>query len=114
MEIDDFNKRPFLKLKRECAMTFCCFNRPKLLVFDNSRGNEVLLGSVMVPWKLMERALEVYDHEEKLVYTITASCFQCGFCCRCPCEKLQSVNFQVLDANNQKVADMQKVLFILL
>jgi hypothetical protein len=62
MEIDDFNRRPFLKLRRDCAMTFLCFNRPKLLVFDNSNGkNEKLLGSVLVPWRFCQRGLEVYD-----------------------------------------------------
>lgn len=73
----------------------------KCSVFDS--GEEKYLGKVIDPYDCVNFIFLIYNDIDRKEYSIEASCCQCYFWCRCPCDGCDTVNFEIRDANNKNV-----------
>lgn len=80
-----------------------------MLVKYIENGANEYFGKVSQPWYCCDRGLKIHDAQDKELYHIKGSCCQLGFCCKCPCESCQTINFEMLDANGTQVGIVQKV-----
>ena len=92
-----------LKCTKDCRCSYLCLNRQemKCSVFDS--GEEKYLGKVVDPYDCVNFIFLIYNDIDRKEYSIEASCCQCYFWCRCPCEGCDTVNFEIRDANNKNV-----------
>ena len=102
------DEQDFLKFVRKFKCTCCCFQRPSLEVYYVEKGQDKYLGRVQDPCTC-NMFFNVYGPNDELLYTIFGECCQIGIWCPFPCESCQTVNFEVRDANGNKISDLQKV-----
>mmetsp|Transcript_75790 Transcript_75790/g.222238 ORF Transcript_75790/g.222238 Transcript_75790/m.222238 type:complete len:240 (+) Transcript_75790:67-786(+) len=60
----------------------CCFMRPRFEVFKGARGSE-MIGRVEDPCRCCEMDQQVFDKEDKLLFTTQGGVCQAGMCCPC-------------------------------
>ena len=66
-------KNMFLRLNRPCKPTFLCFARPSIEVFLSENGVEGYFGKITSKWNCINIVFDVYDKEDRIVYTIWGS-----------------------------------------
>lgn len=99
----------FMHLQRDDTCTFCCFNRPKLVIYDEVHGGQVI-GSITDPWACCDLTFKMMDPNEKEVLWIKGGCCQPGFICPLPCGPCQRATFDIQDASSgQSVGQITKI-----
>lgn len=99
---------PFIRLERPYTCTCCCFNRPRLNVY-NAFDNR-LLGYVTDPWTCCcQFKFTIHDAMDNEILKIDQSACSCAMCCwgwPCGCQK---VDFAVIDSKTgQAVGNIQR------
>jgi hypothetical protein len=86
-----------IKMERECQCTCYCFNRPEMKVYTYKQmggaESKTYIGKVVDNYDFCNFSYNVCDVEGKIIFFIKASCCQCGFCCKCPCEPCEKITF---------------------
>lgn len=96
-------------LEREYSMPICCFCRPEMFVYAiTPEGNKLKLGRVMDTWDFMHSNFNVYDHEDRLQYSVTASCCQCALHCNFPCKECKEVEFEILNSEGIEISKAKR------
>lgn len=73
-------------------------------------GLDVYIGKIRYPFTCdLNIDLEIYDSNGNIKYYIRTYCCRLGIWCPFPCESCQLVDFDVLDANKNKVSKLEKV-----
>lgn len=92
------NWAPFLRLERDYKCTCFCLNRPVIKIVRVDQGKDQIIGYVIDRWACCDF---VYDLTNELkdspLYTIKATCCQCGLFFRCPCSPCERVNFPIFE-----------------
>lgn len=96
------NEEVVIKLERECQCTCYCFNRPTMKVFVTERGQKIYVGKVVDSWDCCNYSYTVYDSSDQVRFFIKASCCQLGFCCKCPCEPCEKIEFDLWSGDKEK------------
>ena len=99
----------FLHFVRKFKCTCCCLARPSMHVYYTEGNQSTYLGRIFDPCTI-NLYFHVYGPNDEKLYTVYGDCCQLGIWCRCPCEPCQTVDFEVRDANGNKVSDFQKVI----
>lgn len=84
-----------LELVRPCQCSICCFNRPQMQVYYTEDGGREYLGKVVDNFDCCNYSFDVKDSAHKTIYTLVASCCQCGIWCKCPCRSCEHVDFDM-------------------
>jgi len=89
-----------MRCEKECKCTYYCCNRTEMKCYytelkENGVGEEHYLGKCYDPWDCMNFSFKIYTATEQCEYFVQASCCQCYFWMRCPCEKCQKVIFNI-------------------
>ena len=90
-----------LVLKKKCQCTCCCFNKPVMEVFYKENGREEYLGKVADPWDCCAYDFQVYDRENRKLFSVGANCMQLGIWCKCPCQSCEKVRFDIRGADGR-------------
>ena len=61
----------------------------------------------------MDLELDIYNEKDVHTHTVNGSCCQAGLCIKAPCGCCETVDFDLLDKNGDKIGDIQKVSFII-
>jgi len=94
--VTDF-MNPFVIFNRPYKCTCCCLARPEMHGSIPSQNN-LNIGRVMEPCTLCDPYFFIYDQNDVLKWTVTASCCQCGYMCRNGCGRMCDVNFPIFPA----------------
>jgi hypothetical protein len=94
--------------QRECRCTCLCFNRPEMEIIHVENGANERLGKVTEPWYCCDRGIKVFDANDQFTYEVVGGCCQLGFFCPMPCEPCQIIDFDIKNANGEKISAMQK------
>merc|ERR1712151_74851 len=62
---------------------------------EHNMGEEHELGECYDPWDCMNFSFKIYTENKECDFFIQASCMQCYFWLKCPCEKCQLVIFNI-------------------
>lgn len=89
-------------MERECQCTCYCFNRPEMKIYLTQGGQKNYLGKVVDNYDFCNYSYSVYDTNDKIVFFIKASCCQCGFHCKCPCEACEKIQFDLWRGDKEK------------
>jgi len=94
-----------MRCEKECKCTYMCCNRTEMKCYyteaDNTgTGTEQYLGKCYDPWDCMNFSFKIYTESENCEYFIQASCCQCYFWLKCPCEKCQLVIFNMHEGDS--------------
>lgn len=92
-----------LKCYKECNCTYLCLNRQELKCNQVDSGEIKYLGKVTDPWDICNFIFVVWNDVDQQEYDIEASCFQCYFWCKCPCDGCHVVNFEIRDSYSKNV-----------
>lgn len=84
-----------LELVRPCQCGCCCFNRPKMQVYFTENGAREYIGKVVDNFDCCNYSFDVKDSSHKTIYTLVASCCQCGIWCKCPCRSCEHIDFDM-------------------
>lgn len=97
-----------MRCKKECRCTYYCCNRAEMHCFytelseTGAGAGEHDLGKCYDPWDCMNFSFKIFSAsagEHKMSanceYFVQATCCQCYFWMRCPCEKCQKVIFNI-------------------
>lgn len=101
------NTEGVFKLKKDCGLVCCCFNRPVVEVFD---GDNHKIGSIRDPCALCptNMTFDVRDHQDnRLVFAESGVC-QWGLCCPFPFGPCKTVDFPLKDNDGVVLGTMQK------
>jgi len=95
-----------MRCEKECRCTYMCCNRGDMKCYytelaENGVGAEHYMGKCYDPWDCMNFSFKIFTHGEQCEYLIQASCCQCYFWMRCPCEKCQLVVFQIHEGDSK-------------
>lgn len=96
------NEEVVIKLERDCQCTCYCFNRPTMKVYNTERGQKIYVGKVVDSWDCCNYSYTVYDSSDQVRFFIKASCCQLGFCCKCPCEPCEKIEFDLWSGDKEK------------
>jgi len=99
----DMSGGPVLYLQRECKCTCMCLNRPEMKVYLTEGGQKTYLGKVYDPYDCCHHSFEVFDAKDQKRFTIQANCCQLGFCCKCPCDACEKIEFELFSGQENKV-----------
>lgn len=102
---------PCIKIERKCTCSFLCINRPIIEISTINSGNLTQIGFISDNFAITEFIYEIYEtkNQKKPIYTIKASCFDCGIFCHWPCGSCEFINFDIIDnITNQKVGEIKK------
>lgn len=102
---EDEDKQLVLRGEKECKCTYYCCNRTEMKVSltDEHSGQEEYIGRVYDPWDFCNFGFSIYDKADVKIYGLKASCMQCYFWCRCPCDACQRVDFEMTEGDTDKV-----------
>jgi len=102
---EDDDKALVLRGEKECKCTYYCCNRTEMKVHlsNEATGQEEYIGRVYDPWDCCAFSFSVYDKSDVKIYGLKASCMQCYFWCRCPCDSCQKVDFELTEGDTDKV-----------
>jgi len=94
-----------MRCQKDCACTYLCFNRTKMVCWYTEAENkndagEAVLGSCYDPWDCVNFSFKLLNEKDECKYFIKASCCQCYFWMRCPCETCQLVVFKIHEGDN--------------
>uniref|UniRef100_A0A0G4IB44 Phospholipid scramblase n=1 Tax=Chromera velia CCMP2878 TaxID=1169474 RepID=A0A0G4IB44_9ALVE len=92
--------QPFIKADKECQMTCCCLNRPKMQVMNNHTGQQI--GILKDDFDCCNHIFSINDNQENPTLRIKGNCMQCGICCKCPCGPCKYVKFDITDMKSQQ------------
>mmetsp|Transcript_35974 Transcript_35974/g.32358 ORF Transcript_35974/g.32358 Transcript_35974/m.32358 type:complete len:211 (+) Transcript_35974:164-796(+) len=95
---------PAFRYERDCRFTFCCCNRPEMDVFYTENGANDKIGKVTEPWYCCDRGIRVFDKKGEHIYEIIGNCCQLGFCCQCPCDACQTIDFEIRNKKGDKIS----------
>ena len=96
------NEEVVIRLERDCQCTCCCFNRPTMKVYYTERNQKTYIGKVVDSWDCCNYSYTVYDSGDQVRFFIKASCCQLGFCCKCPCEPCERIEFDLWSGDKEK------------
>lgn len=96
------NEEVVIRLERDCQCTCCCCNRPTMKVYLTERGQKTYLGKVVDSWDCCNYSYTVYDSGDQVRFFTKASCCQLGFCCKCPCEPCEKIEFDLWSGDKEK------------
>lgn len=116
------NQRPFeirivnqstgqvsLLLEREYSVPVCCLFRPQLKVFAlGPQGEKFFLGRVEDTFDCANQNFNVYDHEDRLQFSVSSSCCQLALCCNLLCNSCREVEFDIKDANGVDISKAKR------
>ena len=102
---EDNDKQVVLRGEKEGKCTCCCQNRTELKVYECGKGSdeEDYIGRVYDPCDMCNFRFTIYDKADVPIYGLKASCMQCYFWCRCPCDSCQVVNFDMTEGESDKI-----------
>jgi len=98
-----------MRCVKECKCVYYCCNRPEMLCYytGENEQEEKFLGKCYDTWDCYHYSFKLISdmgHSGKNVdYTITASCMQCYFWCKCPCESCNEVVFFINDCTTPNI-----------
>jgi hypothetical protein len=94
-----------LRAEKECQCTYFCYNRIEMKVYACSHGDSEgeYIGRIYDPWDMCNFGFKIYDKADVPIYGLKASCMQCYFWCRCPCDSCQVVNFDMREGESDKI-----------
>ena len=96
-------------LEKPCTCTCFCCNRPFINVNYVEGGASQFLGKIFYPYACCDYFIVVFDSANTKRFTISANCCQCGILCMgYPCEKCETVQFQVVDGQGQPTGSLTK------
>ena len=96
------NEEVVIKLERDCQCTCYCCNRPEMKVYLTERGQKTYIGKVIDNWDCVNYSYTVKDSNDQIRFFIKASCCQLGFCCKCPCEPCEKIEFDLWSGDKEK------------
>jgi hypothetical protein len=100
---EDFDSEEVvIRLERDCQCTCYCCNRPEMKVFCTERGQKIYIGKVVDNYDFCNYSYTVYDSNDHIRFFIKASCCQLGFCCKCPCEACEKIEFDLWSGDKEK------------
>eukprot|EP00178_Gracilaria_changii_P017385 TRINITY_DN49697_c0_g1_i1.p2 TRINITY_DN49697_c0_g1~~TRINITY_DN49697_c0_g1_i1.p2 ORF type:complete len:150 (+),score=27.32 TRINITY_DN49697_c0_g1_i1:550-999(+) len=83
-----------------------CCNRQEMQVIWCEGEKRTYMGKIVDPWDCCNYSFKIYDEENKVIFTIVASCCQLYFWCNLPCEKCQRVEFTIKQEETENVLGM--------
>lgn len=91
-----------LEMTRDCACSIYCLNRAVMKVYYTEEGSQVYLGKVTDLFSFTNFVFQIDDEDNKPVYTVKASMFQCAICLYgCPGEACRPVRFELWKGNGE-------------
>ena len=100
------NVAPVLTMQRPCTCTCWCLNRPNMTVTYTENGANEFLGKVVDEFSCCDHIYTIRDPTDKIIFTIQASCCQCGLLCKGPCQSCQRVEFKLFSGHMEKFEGM--------
>jgi hypothetical protein len=101
---EENDKMIVLRGEKECKCTYFCLNRTEMKVYETKGGeHEDYIGRVYDPCDMCNFGFKIYDKADVCIYGLKASCMQCYFWCRCPCDSCQIVNFDMTEGETDKI-----------
>lgn len=100
---------PFIHLERPCHATFCCLNRPEVVVTDAQ--TQAKIGTIREPFTFCNLKFEILNATDTPFLNVEACCCQPGLCCPMPCDGVpcQLIDFPITDVQSgNTVAHIQK------
>jgi len=94
-----------MECSKECKCTYYCCNRAEMKceyteLDAHGVGEKHYLGKCYDPWDCMNFSFKIFTKQENCEFLIQATCCQCYFWLRCPCEKCQLVVFQIHEGDS--------------
>ena len=82
----DEERRIAVKMVSQYSCTFCCLNRPRLMVYFVENNSERLLGSIEYPYDFCNFVFKAVDASGQTRFMTKFSCWACAICFRgCGC-----------------------------
>ena len=95
--------------ERPYQCSFACFNLAEMRVLYTEEGKDQYLGKVLDNCDCLNYSFSILDHTDKVIYFVEADCCQWGFFCQCPCDKCETIYFDVYRGNKEQKLDIQLV-----
>jgi len=98
-------KQDVIRCAKDCQCTYLCINRGFMDSWysdNNEPEPSTFLGRSRDPWTCLNVVFQIFvSQKEKVNYTLKASCLQCYFWVRCPCDQCQRVLFDIFDGEDE-------------
>ena len=98
----DYAAETVIRLVRECQCTCFCCNRPEMKIYYVEGGQNLYLGRVFDPFDCCSNNYDVFDGNNNKKFHVEAECCQLGFCCQCPCDSCQNIEFKLWSGDKQR------------